>query len=73
MSGDNLYGKQPIKFYSEELTITKLLLIKKHFNFKYESKSSANSEQKYFELKKLLADQKSFFNLIIFIKNICYF
>ena len=56
MSGDNLYGKQPIKFYSDELTITKLLLIKKHFNFKYESKSIANSEQKYFELKKLLAD-----------------
>ena len=55
MSGDNLHGKQPIKFYSEELTITKLLLIKKHFNFKYESKS-ANSEQKYFELKKLLAE-----------------
>ena len=56
MSGDNLHGKQPIKFYSEELTITKLLLIKKHFNFKYESTSLANSEQKYFELKKLLAD-----------------
>ena len=58
MSGDNLYGKQPIKFYSEELTITKLLLIKKHFNFKYESKSLANSDQKYFELKNLLSDQK---------------
>tara|TARA_B100000212_G_scaffold326912_1_gene289765 strand:+ start:565 stop:735 length:171 start_codon:yes stop_codon:yes gene_type:complete len=56
MSGDNLHGKQPIKFYSEELTITKLLLIKKHFNFKYESKFQSNSEQKYFELKKLLAD-----------------
>ena len=56
MSGDNLHGKQPIKFYSEELTITKLLLIKKHFNFKFEGKSSANSEHKYFELKKLLAD-----------------
>tara|TARA_B100000900_G_scaffold354771_1_gene323658 strand:+ start:1143 stop:1325 length:183 start_codon:yes stop_codon:yes gene_type:complete len=59
MSGDNLHGKQPLKFYSEELTITKLLLIKKHFNFNYESKSLANSEQNYFELKKLLAD-KSF-------------
>ena len=56
MSGDNLHGKQPIKFYSEELTLTKLLLIKKHFNFKYESKSSVNYEQKYFELKRLLAD-----------------
>ena len=56
MSGDNLHGKQPIKFYSEELTITKLLLIKKHFNFKYESKSPTNSEERYFELKNLLAD-----------------
>tara|TARA_Y100000589_G_scaffold100562_1_gene94974 strand:- start:51 stop:221 length:171 start_codon:yes stop_codon:yes gene_type:complete len=56
MSGDNLYGKQPIKFYSEELTITKLLLIKKHFNFKYESKYPLNPEQKHFELKKLLSD-----------------
>ena len=56
MSGDNLYGKQPIKFYSEDLTLTKLILIKKHFNFKYESKSTENSEQKYFELKRLLAD-----------------
>tara|TARA_Y100000589_G_scaffold200667_1_gene189306 strand:- start:84 stop:254 length:171 start_codon:yes stop_codon:yes gene_type:complete len=56
MSGDNLHGEQPIKFYSEKLTITKLLLIKKHFNFKYESKSAVNSEQRYFELKKLLAD-----------------
>tara|TARA_Y100000589_G_scaffold177480_1_gene168228 strand:- start:194 stop:364 length:171 start_codon:yes stop_codon:yes gene_type:complete len=56
MSGDNLHGKQPIKFYSEELTITKLLLIKKHFNFKDENKSQTNSEQKYFELKRLLAD-----------------
>ena len=56
MSGDNLHGKQPIKFYSEELTITKLLLIKKHFNLKYDSKSPVNSDQKYFELRKLLAD-----------------
>ena len=56
MSGDNLHGKQPIKFYSEDLTLTKLLLIKKHFNFQYESKSSVNPDQKYFELKKLLTD-----------------
>jgi len=36
MSGDNLHGKQPIKFYSEEITISKLLLIKRHFDFNYE-------------------------------------
>ena len=56
MSGDNLHGKQPIKFYSEDLTLTKLLLIKKHFNLKYESKSISNSEQKFSELKKRLAN-----------------
>ena len=27
MSGDNLYGKQPIKFYSEKITITKVELL----------------------------------------------
>ena len=55
MSGDNLYGKQPIKFYSEDLTLTKLLLIENHFNFKYKNNSQGNTEQKYFELKRLLS------------------
>ena len=27
MSGDNIHGKQPVKFYSEELTHTKLSLL----------------------------------------------
>ena len=27
MSGDNLHGNQPIKFYSEKLTITKVELL----------------------------------------------
>ena len=45
MSGDNLYGKQPIRFYSEDLTITKLILIKKHFNLEYDNKYSDNSDQ----------------------------
>ena len=29
MSGDNLHGKQPIKFYSEEVTLTKIQLLEK--------------------------------------------
>ena len=29
MSGDNLHGKQPIKFYSEKITLTKLTLLEK--------------------------------------------
>ncbi len=28
MSGDNLLGEQPLKFYSEELTATKIELVK---------------------------------------------
>ena len=32
MSGDNLHGKQPIKFYSEELTLTKVQLLEKQLN-----------------------------------------
>ena len=32
MSGDNLHGRQPIKFYSEELTLTKVQLLEKQLN-----------------------------------------
>ena len=30
MSGDNLHGKQPLKFYSEKITLSKVELIEKH-------------------------------------------
>ena len=30
MSGDNLHGKQPIRFYSEKITLTKVELLEKH-------------------------------------------
>ena len=29
MSGDNLHGSQPIKFYSEKITLTKVELLEK--------------------------------------------
>ena len=29
MSGDNLHGKQPIKFYSEKITLTKVELLER--------------------------------------------
>ena len=29
MSGDNLHGEQPIKFYSEKLTLTKVELLER--------------------------------------------
>tara|TARA_Y100000589_G_scaffold140005_1_gene133725 strand:+ start:834 stop:1004 length:171 start_codon:yes stop_codon:yes gene_type:complete len=55
MSGDNLYGKQPVKFYSENITLTKLILIERHFNFKYQINDESKPDQKYIELKNLLA------------------
>ena len=30
MSGDNLHGNQPIKFYSEKITLTKVELLERH-------------------------------------------
>ena len=54
MSGDNLHGKQPLKFYSENITLTKLILIEHHFNFKYQIKDPSDPDQKYIELENLL-------------------
>ena len=55
MSGDNIHGNQPIKFYSESLTLTKLILIERHFNFKYQIDDKSKPDQKYIELKNLLS------------------
>ena len=32
MSGDNLHGKQPIKFYCEKITLTKVELLERHLS-----------------------------------------
>ena len=32
MSGDNLHGQQPIKFYSEKITITKVELLERQLS-----------------------------------------
>ena len=32
MSGDNLHGNQPIKFYSEEITLTKVELLERQLS-----------------------------------------
>ena len=55
MNGDNLYVKQPIKFYSEDLTLTKILLIKHHVNFKYKENHRIKPDQKYLEIERLLS------------------
>ena len=32
MSGDNLHGDQPIKFYSEKITLTKVKLLERQLS-----------------------------------------
>ena len=32
MSGDNLHGSQPIKFYSEKITLTKVELLERQLS-----------------------------------------
>ena len=54
MSGDNLHGNQPIKFYSEDITLTKLILIEHHFNYKYQIDDSSKLDQKYIDLENLI-------------------
>ena len=56
MSGDNLHGNQPIKFHSEVLTVTKIILIERHFNFKYSKEGKIDHDQKYIELQNLLTN-----------------
>jgi hypothetical protein len=36
MSGDNLHGKQPIKFYSKKITLTKVELLERHLRLREE-------------------------------------
>ena len=33
MSGDNLHGSQPIKFYSDKITLAKVKLLERHLIF----------------------------------------
>tara|TARA_B100001287_G_C22270431_1_gene339086 strand:+ start:211 stop:381 length:171 start_codon:yes stop_codon:yes gene_type:complete len=54
MSGDNLHGKQPIKFYSENITLSKLILIEQHFNFKYQIEDPSKPDQKFTDLENLI-------------------
>ncbi len=52
MSGDNLHGKQPIKFYSEIITITKLKLLERQLRL---GGKVSDLDQKYKELSEKLA------------------
>ena len=46
MSGDNLHGKQPIKFYSEKITITKIELLERHLSL---GEKASNLDEKHYE------------------------
>ena len=52
MSGDNLHGKQPIKFYSEIITITKVKLLERQLRL---GQKVSDLDQKYKEWGEKLA------------------
>tara|TARA_B100000614_G_scaffold232051_1_gene226448 strand:+ start:291 stop:461 length:171 start_codon:yes stop_codon:yes gene_type:complete len=56
MSGDNMHGKQPLKFYSECLTITKISLIDHLLKKNYKESNQIELEQKLKDWEKLLSD-----------------
>ena len=56
MSGDNLYGKQPLKFYSEHLTITKISLIEHLLNESSKDSDNKNLEDKLKVWQNLLTE-----------------
>ena len=67
MSGDNLHGKQPIKFYSEKITLSKVELLERHLSLR---DKVSNLDEKHKEwsrkLSSWLVDKILFQNLIDF-------
>ena len=52
MSGDNLYDNQPIKFYSEKITLTKVELLERHFSL---GEKVSNLDEKHKEWSRKLS------------------
>jgi len=52
MSGDNLHGKQPIKFYSEKITLTKVELLERQMSL---GEKISDLDQKHKEWSKKLS------------------
>ena len=52
MSGDNLHGKQPIKFYSELITLTKVELLARQLNL---AEKVSNLDEKHKEWSRKLS------------------
>ena len=55
MSGDNLHGKQPIKFYSEKITLTKAELLERHLSL---GEKVLNLDEKHKEWSRKLSSWK---------------
>ena len=52
MSGDNLHGNQPIKFYSEKITLTKVELLERQLSL---GQKVSDLDDKYKEWRKKLS------------------
>ena len=52
MSGDNLHGRQPIKFYSEKITLTKVELLERQLSL---GEKISDLDQKHKEWSKKLS------------------
>ena len=54
MSGDNLHGNQPIKFYSEKITLTKVELLERQLSL---GEKVSNLDEKHKEWSRKLSDR----------------
>ena len=54
MSGDNLHGNQPLKFYSKEITKTKIIILEDYFKKNYQSEKMSDLDEKHKEWEKAL-------------------
>ena len=52
MSGDNFHGKQPIKFYSEKMTLTKVELLERQLSL---GEKVSDLEKKHEEWRRKLS------------------
>ena len=73
MSGDNLHGKQPIKFYSEKITLTKVELLERQLSL---GEKVSDLDEKHKEWSRKLTGWSvnkcyfiSFFNILILINQ----
>ena len=55
MSGDNMLGEQPLKFYSEEVTETKMELVRRIIILNAQKNSIVDFDRKYKDSENKLA------------------